>query len=67
MKISKKRLKMVEAAISNAFDQICQEHINQEEIQYSPETWSDDTREKFDMLNEMLCLSKELVEEALTK
>lgn len=67
MKISKKRLRMVEEAISEAFNQICTEHINQKEIEHSPETWSDDTREKFDMLNEMHCLSTKLVKEALTK
>lgn len=64
MKISKKLRKKISSAATDSFTEVVTELFG-DEIKSNPETWDCDTKEKWDLLTELLHKIEEKIEEVI--
>lgn len=65
MKISKKLKKKILEAAQNSFSDVINEFFDEDEMKSNPETWMLDTKERFDLLCELLHKIEVKIEEII--
>jgi len=52
VRISKKNKRRIFDSLDSSLNEILSEYFDKDEIEHPPDTWFEETREKFDLLNE---------------